>query len=1159
MAVDKAKLLKSAEKYIASGKIQLAVEEYQKILKENPKDWNLMIQIGDLCLKINKNADAIQHFQKVADHYYSDGFFLKAIAIYKRINKLDPSITEICIKLADLYLKQGLSMDAKSQLQAVAQHYVSKNQNKEAIQTFKKLIEIEPDNLKIRNELAKAYKQEGMLAEAIKEYLEISDELTRKNLWKESLAVLETAYKLEAGNTGILRKILTIYNEQNEGAKAATLLEDAMRVDPSNPEILSLLAETYAAKNQPERAQETLDRAILGTTVKEPFWILKGDLYLKAGDIDRAYSQYSLVVERFVQKREVEKGVALLQKVTREDPAYHPALQRLVDLYSSLHQESNMLSACNALVDAYISKAKYVDAAKYLEKLMSYEPDNAQHQSKLEFVRSFLEKPKPKPEPKPAPPVEMEVMMPDIPETTDSEDFDISLDLSSVMAAPAVEEKPAPTMAPPRPAAAQQQVAARPKPAPAVALGSEEEREFVSEHLIEAEVFTKYGLIDKAIEQLQLVIQKYPTAVLAHQKMKEIFLEKGERDKAVESCVAMSRIFRKQGDLDQAEDLLSEARQISPNHPALEKAFREMPEATAAPAKADVMGEIEKLAQSMKSKPAPAKPQPAVKKAAPPPPPDEEIEIEMDEEEAAPATAALSESSFEEIDFYASQGLGSEAKRLLNDLKKKHPDDPGILKRLAKLGEPVAPAKPAAKPVPKAPEPVVEEYEEEIPVSVEEEASIAIPEEPAPEVAIEEPVEEPTIEQTWDLGSLSDLAELKEQSKEPQEEEVAAPELEEPEELSEPVEEEEQLEELPLEIPSAPVESEEEVPELSMEPLAPVEELETPQEVEEPPQLVGLESEEEEPEVLLEPVQPEPEPEPEPEPVPEPEEMAELQPEPVEVMPEPIIEAEPAEPEAEVETVQPPESEEASTSFEDLEPTDFGELDASAETKTEPEAESPMEGAEEEFGAALDAAFVAPAETAPEEEVQSTPVKASEELFEEEDDYFDLASELEDSFLNVQSAVEEERPADGQNYSLEEILSDFKKGVEKQLGSEDYDTRYNLGIAYKEMGLIDEAIAEFQIASKDSRRFLECCSMLGLCFVEKGMPKLALKWYQKGLETPGHTEDEYQGLRFDLAHAYEATGEPAKALETYQEVYGINATYRNVSKKIKELQDQVGK
>src|SRR5262245_21959407 len=185
MAIEKSKILKTAEKYVAGGKISQAIEEYQKILKENPKDWNLIIQIGDLMLKVNRTPEAIENFQNVADHYYADGFFLKAIAIYKRINKLDPTLTDICTRLADLYLKQGLTMEDKSQLQIVAQHYLSKNQNKDAIETLQKLIEIEPDNLKNRNELAKAYKGENMIPEAIQEYLRIGDELTKKNLFKE--------------------------------------------------------------------------------------------------------------------------------------------------------------------------------------------------------------------------------------------------------------------------------------------------------------------------------------------------------------------------------------------------------------------------------------------------------------------------------------------------------------------------------------------------------------------------------------------------------------------------------------------------------------------------------------------------------------------------------------------------------------------------------------------------------------------------------------------------------------------------------------------------------------------------------------------------------------------------------------------------------------
>ena len=103
------------------------------------------------------------------------------------------------------------------------------------------------------------------------------------------------------------------------------------------------------------------------------------------------------------------------------------------------------------------------------------------------------------------------------------------------------------------------------------------------------------------------------------------------------------------------------------------------------------------------------------------------------------------------------------------------------------------------------------------------------------------------------------------------------------------------------------------------------------------------------------------------------------------------------------------------------------------------------------------------------------------------------------------------------------------------------------------MGLVDEAVAEFQLAAKDEGRLLECASMLGICFIEKGMPKLAVKWIEKGLQAEGRTEQEYQGLRYDLAGAHEAAGDPAQALEIYTELYGQDAGFRDVADKVREL------
>ncbi len=172
---------------------------------------------------------------------------------------------------------------------------------------------------------------------------------------------------------------------------------------------------------------------------------------------------------------------------------------------------------------------------------------------------------------------------------------------------------------------------------------------------------------------------------------------------------------------------------------------------------------------------------------------------------------------------------------------------------------------------------------------------------------------------------------------------------------------------------------------------------------------------------------------------------------------------------------------------------------------------------------------------------------------------FDLSAELGDLFGAQPAVADEPAPAAGTDLgdqALSDIFREFQKGVDKQLGKEDYETRYNLGIAYKEMGLVDEAIAEFQLAAKDEKRLLECSSMLGICFLEKGMPKLAVKWFEKGLAAPGRSDEEYQALRYDLANALEQAGDRTKALSVFTDLYGQDASFRDVAEKVRRLQER---
>ncbi|MBA3711427.1 MAG: tetratricopeptide repeat protein [Pyrinomonadaceae bacterium] len=148
---------------------------------------------------------------------------------------------------------------------------------------------------------------------------------------------------------------------------------------------------------------------------------------------------------------------------------------------------------------------------------------------------------------------------------------------------------------------------------------------------------------------------------------------------------------------------------------------------------------------------------------------------------------------------------------------------------------------------------------------------------------------------------------------------------------------------------------------------------------------------------------------------------------------------------------------------------------------------------------------------------------------------------------------------------LAAIFDEFRSAVEEEeepKDTEDFETHYNLGLAYKDMDLLDKAIEEFQAAagltapSDGTPRYLQCCNMLGHCFMQKGMGPLAAMWLKKGISAPGHTEDEYQALRYELGIAYEQMGDLTRALETFTEVYGTDVSYRGVADKLRELQAQ---
>ena len=169
-------------------------------------------------------------------------------------------------------------------------------------------------------------------------------------------------------------------------------------------------------------------------------------------------------------------------------------------------------------------------------------------------------------------------------------------------------------------------------------------------------------------------------------------------------------------------------------------------------------------------------------------------------------------------------------------------------------------------------------------------------------------------------------------------------------------------------------------------------------------------------------------------------------------------------------------------------------------------------------------------------------------------DFVDLGSLLaaEEKPKSTRFKVRVTEPGAEEEFDFAEMLAQFRAKVAEAVTPEDYASHYDLGIAYQEMGLVDEAIAEFQIAARADSHRLQAHEMLGRCFLEKGEFKVAQKILLRALQI-GQDEEKLVAVNYDLGRVHEALGEPGRALEFYERALGVDIGFRDVASRIRAL------
>ncbi len=1133
---NKQKVLASAEKYVQQGKLENAISEYEKILKNDPKDLTVNNTIGDLYSRNGASDKATVCFKAVGDAYAGQGFTVKAIAMYKKICKLKPSL-ESLLKLAELYSQQGLFNDARAQYLQVAEEFLKAGELDNSVRIFQKILEMDPENSQMRVKLAEVYVRLGKKTEAWQIFSAAAESMRSKGSLSGAEEVLRRMLTLDPGNTYALLMQGKNMLESGDGAGAVAALQKITDID-SNPDGLRDLLKAYLLTGQLSEAGTIANKLLMVHNDLAAISVF-GDALMQAGQYENALQVFDQHAERLLAENSDKILQSLHQIIghVRDNP---DSLQKLLDLFNKAGENTHITEVTELLAHASVQSGELARARDLYQKLAQLEPQNTLHMQNYQQVVSQLGGTSGN---KLITPEEAVVLIDDLEAT-----------------APSIHQH-----------------------------YSDELALAVRSALTDAELFISYNMPAKALGPLNSVMPLAPDDLRINQRLAALHTRAGRFAEAGQCCRTLQRIYSDADHPDEASRYAElaeryEERSSTGIHHAGVAEEQISLDAPAPDAEAEVADEQPEVAEfAIEGSAEIAIEEPEITAAS------EEELVEAaspwptatdEESDAKPEFASVDESAIPVVEAAAAPeeiDLSSE----WDDAITIETDD----------------APPAA---------IEETTEAEVePVATVEEAATEAAEDPR----VAETVEEIRfyVGHSMAAQALAALAKLqtltRDQAKIDELRAEVDAAMQPAEELAS--EAEPTIEEITAEdVPSADVAAEE-------APVAAVE-VEQPAAVE--PEPVAVE------EIPVEEAvaEAEPEREPEPEPPSRPVIHKPLIRKPPAHRPEvhqPAAVAQEPEPAARPAALQEFVSDLESSLGEEFLPGAVAQKPAAApvsaaQTKAVASQPAAVLG---EFVADIEASLgedflkaapvpearpvVARAQPAPPAPKPAAPVEAKVEpnrisplaasAAASASPTSSVASAVVHPVQAPAAPVASTIPAaprpqpptpvlppatpavaskaspfgEDAGIDLADMFGELKKDLEADVASadEDPETHYNLGIAFREMGLLDEAIGELQKACQSFDRghpfqqIMQTYTWLAQCFLEKGVPEAAVRWYDKALNVPNIDGETRTALNYELASAYESAGDKTLAIKHFMDVYGSNIDYRDVSERIKAL------
>ena len=391
---DKTRIIELAEREVRAGRTEEAIAEYKKLLSGDAPDPTVNNIIGDLYVNLDRYADAVSAFQAVAGYYESKGFYSQALAIYKKISKIDPDNVVFIVRMGDLFDRQGFTTEAKREYLKAEQRLQRDKRTKELMFLYDKLIKLDRENVSYKLSLADLFGQEGFLDEAVVQLNDATDLLLSRNQLEEAEKVIQKAQSLRGEDDRSLTNHVEVLKRSGRRKEAMDIVEGILGRDEENVHFQNVMGTLYLEEGELKKAQEIFSGIIARYPLNTSARIKLGKVYSLQNKPDKAFELLKPLIASLIKKQKQDKAEGLLGIVLSAKRLYLPALEKLAGIYKTKKQRDNLKVVYRAILEEararHVTETMFVAVAELME-LCPNDEDLLQESRTLRKQLGFLD------------------------------------------------------------------------------------------------------------------------------------------------------------------------------------------------------------------------------------------------------------------------------------------------------------------------------------------------------------------------------------------------------------------------------------------------------------------------------------------------------------------------------------------------------------------------------------------------------------------------------------------------------------------------------------------------------------------------------------------------------------------------------------------------